>query len=148
VPTFLGFREGPAIVKLIKLRRRTPDVFLINAQGIAHPLFCGCASHVGVLAQKPVIGVAASNLCGEYDCEPVEVGDAVPMRYNGRVVGWVLKSKAGCNPIFVSPGHLVSLESSLKIVKDCLKNHKLPEPLQQAHRLANDERNKLFRQRK
>ena len=139
VPTLLSFREGPVMVEIINFLRTEPDVFLINAQGIAHPLFCGCASHVGVLTEKPTIGVATNNLCGEYDHEPVEVGEAVPMRYSGRVVGWVLKSKKGCRPIFVSPGHLVSLESSLKIVKECLRSYKLPEPLQCAHKLANKE---------
>ena len=146
IPTLLSFREGPAIVKMINSLRSETDIFLVNAQGIAHPLFCGCASHVGVLTQKPTIGVASSNLCGIYDHEPIEVGEAVPMYYSGRAVGWILKSKKGCRPIFISPGHLVSLESSLKIVKDCLKNHKLPEPLYNAHRLANEERNKRLNQ--
>lgn len=144
VPTLLCFREGPAIVKMICARRIEADVFLINSHGIAHPLFCGCASYVGVMTGKPTVGVASSNLCGEYDREPEEVGEAVAVCYEGRAVGWILKSKAETKPIFISPGHMVGVDSSLKIVRECLRDHRLPEPLQLAHNLANREKRALF----
>jgi deoxyribonuclease V len=53
-------------------------------------------------------------------------------------IGWVLKSRHGCNPIFISPGNKVSIRSSLDIVKRCLMKHKLPEPLRLAHVHANE----------
>jgi deoxyribonuclease V len=146
IPTFLGFREGPAIVQLIKSLNTLPDIFFINAHGIAHPRYFGCASHVGILVEKPTIGVAANNLQNEYSQKRIDVGEAVSMYYNGRAVGWVLNSKSGCKPIFISPGHLVSLDSSLKIAKDCLKGHKFPEPLFNAHKLANEEKKRILNQ--
>lgn len=142
MPTLLCFREGPAIVRMINSLGSEADVFMINSHGIAHPFFCGCASYVGVLTQKPTVGVASNSLCGECDHDPKEVGEALPVYYEGRAVGWILKSKAGSSPIFVSPGHLVGLDSSLRITKDCLRDHKLPEPLYRAHRLANEEKNR------
>ncbi|MDQ1281301.1 MAG: deoxyribonuclease [Thermoproteota archaeon] len=144
VPTLLCFREGPAIVKMINSLRSKVDVFMINSHGIAHPFICGCASYVGVLTQKPTIGVASSNLCSKYDYKPQEEGKALPVYYEGRTVGWILKSKAKSRPIFVSPGHLVGLDSSLRITKECLRDHKLPEPLFRAHRLANEEKNRIL----
>ena len=144
IPTFLGFREGPLVTKLLKKLRVKPDVLMLDAQGVAHPLFCGCASHVGVLAQKPTIGVAKSLLCGEYREEPREVGAWVPLVYMGRVVGAVFKSKRGCRPLFVSPGHMISLASSIQIVKGCVRGYKLPEPLHLAHRLAVEKRKLLL----
>ena len=122
---------------MINAMESKPEVFLINAHGIAHPVRCGCASYVGVLANVPTIGIASRNLCGEYDSEPTRVGEHVPLTHNGRIVGWALKSRKGCTPIFVSPGHGVSLTSSLEIVMKCTETNKLPEPLSLAHALAN-----------
>ena len=143
VSTLLSFREGPPMINLIKSIEFRPDIFLINSQGIAHPMLCGCASHVGVLANAPTIGVAAQKLCGEYDHQPEKVGDYVPLNFDGKPVGWVLKSKEKCRQIYVSPGHLVSLNSSIDIVVECVKNHKLPEPLYLAHTLANEKKRKM-----
>jgi len=140
IPTFLGFREGPPIIELVGKLKVKPDILMLNAHGISHPLFCGCASHVGVLTNIPTVGVAKSKLCGEYQKEPERVGEWVPLMYGEKTVGALLKSKRGCRPIFVSPGHLVSLESSIQIAKRCIGDHKLPEPLYLAHRLANEER--------
>jgi deoxyribonuclease V len=140
VTTFMSFREGPPIIDIINTLKTKADLFLINAHGYAHPRYYGCASHVGVLTGVVTIGVATRNLCGVYDCVPQEVGETVAVYCNDRQVGWVLQSKEGCRPIFVSPGHKIGLDSSLKIVKECLIDHKLPEPLWLAHRLANDEK--------
>ena len=142
IPTFLSFREGPPIVKVINSLDVKPDVFMINAHGIAHPSFCGCASHVGVLTQNPTIGVAQSNLCGKYKVTPEEVDKYVPLFYESRAVGWIFKSKKSCRHIFISPGHLVSLESSIEITRGCMGKYKLPSPLYYAHKLASETKRK------
>lgn len=144
IPTFLGFREGPSIIKLAKALKIEPDILMLDSQGISHPLFCGCASHVGVLTKRPTIGVAKSRLCGEYHKEPKRIEEWVPLTYEARTVGAIFKSKKGCRPIFISPGHLVSLESSIQIVSRCLGGHKLPEPLHLAHRLATEEKRRAL----
>ncbi len=143
IPTFLTFREGPLMVEVMSSLRTKVNVFLINGQGIAHPLGCGLASHVGVESDKPTIGVTANRLVGEYHGEPRNEGEAVLLTYNGERVGWVLKSRLSSKPIFVSPGHRVSLDSSLRIVKTCLLAHRLPEPLQMAHVAANEEKRRF-----
>lgn len=143
IPTFLTFREGPPMVKIMSSLKTKVNVFLINGQGISHPLRCGLASHVGVESDKPTVGVAVSRLVGEYDREPNNEGEAVSLTYSGERVGWVLKSRSGSRPIFVSPGHRVGLDSSLMIVKACLLGHRLPEPLQMAHLAANEEKRRL-----
>ncbi|MCD6529252.1 endonuclease V [Candidatus Bathyarchaeota archaeon] len=137
VPTFLCFREGPPIIRLMERLKVNPDVLIVNAHGVAHPLFCGCASYVGVLVDKPTIGVAGSMLCGDYCGKPREVGEWVPLTYEGRTVGAVLLSKRNCKPIFVSVGHKISLGSAIEIVKRLLLSHRFPEPLRLAHVLAN-----------
>ncbi len=138
-PGYLWFREGPAILKVIKSMDVEPDVFMINAHGIAHPRRFGCASHFGVETRKPTIGVAGSKLCGECERPPTRFGEREPLKMNGEVVGWVIKP-AGGRPIYVSPGHMVSVESAARIVIDCLRNHRFPEPIYLSHRLANSRR--------
>jgi deoxyribonuclease V len=132
VPTFLSFRETPPIIKSYNQLERTPDVLLVDGHGIAHPRGIGLASQVGVLLDIPAIGVAKNILVGDFTA-PEIVGEASEIVYNGRPVGFILKTRRGSKPIYVSPGHKVSLESSLLIVKKCLRDRKLPEPLRLAH---------------
>jgi deoxyribonuclease V len=66
----------------------------------------------------------------------LEAGKPAPLIFEGRQVGYALVSKKGTRPIYISPGHRVSLESSLEITQHCIKKHKLPEPTRLAHILA------------
>ncbi len=137
VPTFLAFREAEPIIKTVKHLHF--DVLMLDGHGIAHPRGIGIASHVGVLLDRPTIGVAKRILCGEVEGE-IETGKPAPLTYKGRQVGHVYCSKDGTNPIYISPGHRVSLTSSLEIVRHCIRGHRLPEPTRHAHMLANSKR--------
>jgi deoxyribonuclease V len=137
VPGLLMWREGPAMLEAWLELDRKPDVLLVNGLGINHPRFLGNASHLGLILNACTIGVTQSLLCGEYE-EPLRVGEARPIFHQGIHVGYALKSKQGCKPIFVSPGHKLSLETSLKIVKESLRGYKFPEPLRLAHLYANE----------
>lgn len=140
IPGYLYFREGPAVLEAHRKLKTKPDVLLIDGQGVCHPRGAGIAMHVGVNLSKPAIGVAKSRLCGDYE-EPCEKPSKITL--DGKQVGWALKSRPGCNPILISPGNLVSVNSSLGIVKQCLRNHKLPEPLRLAHAHCSEIRRRL-----
>ncbi|HEX54734.1 MAG: deoxyribonuclease V [Candidatus Altiarchaeales archaeon] len=140
IPGFLAFREAPAILSVYRKLEKKPDILLVDGHGIAHPRGIGIASHVGVLLNKATIGVAKKVLVGNYEI-PENIGEHKNLIYNGKVVGFVFKSRYRCNPIFISPGHNISLQTSLKITKKCIKNHKLPEPIFLAHRIVNEYRN-------
>jgi len=142
-PGFLWFREGPPIVRIIKSLEVLPDVFMINAHGLAHPRRFGCASHVGVNIEKPTIGIAGSKLFGEVIKIPRKFGDTEPLKSNNDTIGYIIKPKIG-KPIYVSPGHMVSLESTVKITINCLRNHRLPEPLYLSHILAESRKRNII----
>ena len=139
IPTLLSFREIPAAVACIKKLRMQPDVFLADGQGIAHPYGCGFASHLGLAIGKPTFGVAKSRLIGE----PTMIGDHAFLVLKERVIGAVVTTKEGAKPVYVSVGHLISLETAVKLTKHCARNSRIPEPILQAHKIASEERRKV-----
>ena len=143
IPTLLSFRELPPAIAAINRLKLQPDVFLVDAQGFAHPYRCGFASHFGLAIGKPSVGAAKSRLIGT----PVEKDGETFLVDNGEVIGAVVTTKQGANPIYVSIGHMVSLETAVKIVKHCAIS-RIPEPLLQAHKLATKERIRLAEESK
>jgi deoxyribonuclease V len=143
IPTLLSFREIPPAIAAIKELKIQPDVFLVDAQGYAHPYRCGFASHLGLALKKPTVGAAKSKLIGT----PTEKDGRTLLVDKGEVIGEAVTTKKGAKPIFVSIGNMVSLETAVKIVKRCAKSRIL-EPLLQAHNLATKQRNHLSNESK
>lgn len=136
IPGYLAFREVPIILDTLAGVEITPDVLLVDGHGIAHPRGFGVASHLGVVSGIPTIGVAKKKLVGTFDPPPDEKGKWTPLRVNGEVAGAVLRTRPGVKPVFVSPGHLTDLESSVKLVISVTGKYRIPEPLRQAHNLT------------
>ena len=136
VPGLLSFREAPAVLAALESLAVLPDLILYDGQGIAHPRRFGIASHVGVLAGIPTIGVAKTRLIGEY----AKVGDArgawVPLTDKGESIGAVLRTRVHVKPLFVSIGHGVGLPTAIDWVMACTTRYRLPETTRWAHRLA------------
>lgn len=136
IPGYLIFREGSAIVKAVKTLKTPPDVILFDGQGIAHPRGIGIASHIGVILRRPTIGCAKSRLVGEFAEPGRETGDWVYLSHNGLRVGAVLRTRRGVKPVFVSPGHMIDILSSVKVVMGCATGYRIPEPLRRADLLS------------
>jgi deoxyribonuclease V len=139
VPTLLSFREIPPAVAAIRRLKSEPDVFLVDAHGLAHPFGCGFASHLGLAIGKPTIGAAKSRLVGE----PREIDGKMFLVHEGKVVGVVLTTKKGARPVYVSVGHLVSLSTAVEIVEHCVRGSRIPEPLLVAHRIATETKHEI-----
>lgn len=139
IPGLLSFREIPGLLECIKQLKSIPDLILVDGQGIAHPRHLGIASHLGVVADVATIGVAKSRLYGEYK-EPQSLGEAqrITDPKTHELLGYAYKSKVRCNPLLISPGHKVSPDRALEVVKQCLRGYRLPEPTRLAHKLVND----------
>lgn len=136
IPGLLSFRELPAALQALAQLSQAPELVMVDGHGIAHPRGLGIAAHLGVLTGLPSIGVGKSRLVGDFDEPGPLQGDHSPLMFKGRQVGWVLRSKPRCKPLFVSPGHRVSVETCLPLVLDCLRGYRLPEPTRLADRLA------------
>ena len=139
IPGLLSFRETPVVLEAFAQIKTVPDVALVDGQGQAHPRGFGIACHLGVLLGLPCIGVAKSRLYGEYDANALgeTTGASVPVWNRGRhqVIGAVLRTKPRTNPLFVSPGHRISVEFAARLVQNCLRGYRLPEPTRIAHNL-------------
>ncbi len=137
IPGLLTFREAPVLLEAFSLLRQSPDVVFLDGQGIAHPRGFGLASHVGLLLGLPSLGCAKTRLVGEY--QPVEKrrGAFTSLWYEGKKVGAVVRTRAGVKPVFVSPGHKITIATAVRLVLASCKGYRIPEPIRMAHQFAN-----------
>jgi deoxyribonuclease V len=137
VPGLLSFRESPAVLEAWSRLRVEPDAMMFDGQGIAHPRRFGIASHVGLFIEKSTFGCAKSVLVGKYETPPPEKGSWTPLIDKGETVGAALRTKNNVQPIFVSPGHLIDLQSAIDLTLACDGGYRQPEPTRRAHLLVN-----------
>jgi deoxyribonuclease V len=143
VPGLLAFREGPAVLAAWDKLQTKPDLLMFDGQGIAHPRGIGIASQMGLWLERPSIGVAKSRLYGFHADPGPRRGDRVELcdeRNRSRVIGAVLRTRDKVNPLYISPGHLIDLQTSLEFVLKCCTGYRLPEPTRWAHKVAAGEK--------
>ncbi|MFC1942206.1 deoxyribonuclease V [Chloroflexota bacterium] len=136
VPGLLSFRESPLILAACERLSVTPDLIMVDGQGIAHPRRIGLASHLGLILGIPTIGCAKSRLCGRHDIPENEPGSFTDLIDEGEVIGAVLRTKENVKPVYVSVGHKVELLMAVHWVTVCCRGYRLPEPTRLAHQAA------------
>lgn len=142
IPGLLSFREIPMLLEAWKSLPLKPEVLLVDGVGIAHPRRLGIATHLGLALGIPTIGCAKSVLTGVYKEPGAEPGSHSYL-YDGithEIIGAALRTKRKVKPMFISPGHLITLEESLEIVMRSIIKHRLPEPTRLAHTTVNEYR--------
>ncbi|MBV9159480.1 MAG: deoxyribonuclease V [Candidatus Kaiserbacteria bacterium] len=140
VPGYLSFREVPAIAEAFEKLKKKPDVLVMDGHGIAHPRRLGVATHLSLAIDTPTIGCAKSKLYGEYKAPAAAPGCTAPLidPKTGDTLGALLRTKAKCKPIFVSPGNRITLDESLEIIRACVRDYRIPVPTRRAHELVNE----------
>lgn len=158
IPGLLAFREGRPILKALEKLETEPDLLMFDGNGRIHYRQAGIATHIGVVRDKPSIGIAKNLLCGKpvEDISEMEEDEKVPIRSNedienllDKVIGYAYQSRQypeskKINPLYISPGHRVSAETSVKIAEEFTGKYKLPEPVRKADKLVG-ERKKDFK---
>jgi len=130
IPGFRAYRELPTMIAAFNKLDEKPEVVFIHGNGILHPRGLGLASHFSIAAGVPTIGVSDSYF-GKIDREDIKI--------NGKISGRVISTKEGANPIYVSPGNMISLSSAERLVRKFIKEpHKMPEPLRLAKRYSKE----------
>lgn len=135
IPTYLAYREFPAIEAAFAKLARRPDVLLIDGHGRLHPALFGFACFAGVRLNIPTIGVAKHPLVGRPMHSRKSASGAVPVELNGNVRGFAWTPPHAARPIYVSVGHYISLEQALAVVQRTTKQG-LPEPLRLADEIS------------
>ena len=136
IPGLLTFREGPAILAALDQLTAAPDLLIFDGQGIAHPRRCGLASHLGFLLDMPSIGCAKTRLSGRYEEPYISKGSYSYLKDCDETIGAVVRTRSKVKPLFVSIGHRINLEDSIRIVLRCCHRYRLPETTRRADKLA------------
>ena len=133
VPGLLSFREAPSILAAIERLPERPDIVMCDGQGLAHPRRFGIACHVGLWLDIPTMGVAKSRLCGRHRALGLRRGCCVKLRDDSSVIGAVLQTQDGVKPLYVSPGHMITLEDAIAWTLKAANAVRLPQPTRLAH---------------
>jgi deoxyribonuclease V len=150
IPGLLAFREGGPILDAFAELSVEPDLAVLDGSGRIHFREAGIATHVGVMLDLPSVGVAKRLLCGapDEDTENRPAGWRTPIRADhrvetepGTVIGYAYQSRQwddsrSINPLYVSPGHRVSAETTVELVEALCGGYKLPEPTRLADAYA------------
>ncbi len=136
IPGLLSFREGPVLVEAFQRLETTPDVFIFDGMGRAHPRRIGIAAHLGLWIERPTIGCGKTRLIGQYAEPAHQRGSFSHLLDHDELIGVVLRTKAGVKPVYISVGHLADLDTSIELILRCTTRCRLPEPIRAAHHAA------------
>jgi deoxyribonuclease V len=136
IPGLLSFREIPALLAAFEKLRHAPDLIFCDGHGYAHPRRFGIACHLGLLLDRPTIGVAKSVLLGNFREPAVRPGKATSLvdPRSGEVIGCALRTREGAKPIFVSTGHRISLPRAVELTLAVADGYRIPRPTRDADR--------------
>ena len=136
------FREEKPDLKL--------DFILCDGNGILHCNACGLSSHFGVEIDTPTIGCAKTifavdginrrmigDIIKDFRANRRPKGFSTPLiGKSGRVWGHALKNGIrNNNPLIVSVGHRVNIETAVKVVNAC-STGRIPEPIDYVDKLS------------
>ena len=135
-PGLFAFSVGPAILSILN-KIEKPDLVIFPGRGIDHPRKLGLATHLGVLLDIPTIACSKRPLWKNHPDPSMEKGAHVFVKdKNGKLIGAVVRTKEKVKPIYVTVGHKISIQTAIKIILECSRDYRIPEPLRYAHNLA------------
>ncbi len=147
IPGLLSFREIPALLAALRKLRELPDLLFCDGQGYAHPRRLGLACHLGVLLDRATIGCAKSLLVGTHAELGEEAGSWAPLvdeRAKGERIGAVLRTRKGVQPVYVSQGHRVSLETAIQLTFEVADGVRIPKPTRVADAFASERKQRFL----
>jgi len=147
VPGLLSFREIPVLLAALKKLKRMPELLFCDGQGYAHPRRMGLASHLGILLDRATIGCAKSLLLGTYGSVEGKAGRWAPLldeKAGEECIGAVLRTRENVNPIYVSQGHRVSLETAIRLTLAVSDGMRIPRPTRDADHFASETKRRLL----
>ncbi len=140
IPGLLSFREGEVILEAHQQLQLTPDVYIFDGMGIAHPRRLGIAAHIGLWLDRPTVGCGKTHLYGKYTEPGPERGSMSPLTVQRKdhteIIGMVLRTRQNVKSVYISPGNHATVESAVELILRCTTRYRLPEPIRAAHNTA------------
>ncbi|MCL4078309.1 endonuclease V [Coriobacteriia bacterium Es71-Z0120] len=133
-PGYLAFREGRLLLAALRALRSAPGVVFVDGHGVVHERGLGLASHLGVLAGVPTVGVAKTPFHAIDRSPGPERGEALVLTKEWGAHGAAVRLKSRSKQVYVSPGHLTDLDSAIALALEwSTGRRRVPEPLALAH---------------
>lgn len=137
IPYYFAFRELPVILRLLKSLKVEFQLVFCEGHGLSHPRRCGLATHLGVILQKPTIGIAKKRLIGYADIPELKRGNYSLLKTSDEIIGALVCTQDNIKSLFVSIGNRITLKEAIQFTLKTATQYRLPEPIRQAHLLAN-----------
>ncbi|AND63738.1 hypothetical protein AX766_04575 [Flavobacterium covae] len=147
IPDVFGFNETEWAIKAFEKLSIKPQLIFCDGHGIEHPKNMGLATFLGIQLDIPTIGCAKKRLVGYYKKEDLgdKRADRIELIFDQKVVGKALRTKENTNPIYISIGHKISLETSVNWVLETTQSTRLPFVLEKAIEIARQQMPEQFR---
>lgn len=136
VPGYFSFYEGPVLLETIRYlanKQIVPDLVIVDGHGLAHPRQFGLACYVGVHTGLPVIGIAKESLL------PFDKNVLIREKYasaffteKGDIVGVAIRLQESINPVYISVGNRITLDTATAIIKNLSTDYKNPDTMRRA----------------
>ena len=132
IPGLFSFRELPPLITCFSKLSHSPDLVGCDGHSYAHPRRLGRACHLGILFDVPTIGCGKTLLLGAHQSPEKARGSAAPLFDKDEVIGNALRTQTNTNPVYISIGHRISLESACEWILKLSPRYRLPETTRQA----------------
>lgn len=129
IPGLFSFRELPPLITCFSKLSHSPDLVGCDGHSYAHPRRLGRACHLGVLFDVPTIGCGKTLLLGTHQSPEKARGHLFD---KDEVIGNVLRTQTNTNPVYISIGHRISLESACEWILKLSPRYRVPETTRQA----------------
>jgi deoxyribonuclease V len=135
----LALREGALLEAAVRHLPSPPDVLLVDGTGRDHPRRAGVALHLGAMLDLPTIGVTHRPLVASGDWPEDTHGAKSPLRLDGELVGYWVRTRAGRRPLAIHAAWRTDPDTAAVVVLAAARV-RTPEPLRAARRRAREAR--------
>ncbi len=135
-PGYLAVAVGPILEDVVHALPMRPDVVIVNAAGRDHVRRAGLAIQLGSALGIPTIGITDKTDVGIAPETGANRGDAGPVRLDGEVVGYQVRTHERSNTIVAHAGWLTTPELARDVAVHTTEQLRLPEPVHRARQLS------------